>query len=56
MKLTEKLDSLETKVNTFSRDLTAVSTNVDLTMSSISLVQQEQVQVSRKLRGTLGGS
>jgi hypothetical protein len=42
-KLTEKLQSMEQKVDKFSGELGAVQTKVGLTMMSISLVQQEQV-------------
>jgi hypothetical protein len=41
--LTEKLTSLEKKVDSYGGDLGKVQEKVDLAMQSISLVQQEQV-------------
>jgi hypothetical protein len=48
--LTEKLASLEKKVDSYGGDLGKVQEKVDLAMQSISLVQQEQVQVAKTLR------
>jgi hypothetical protein len=49
-KLAEQLQSMEQKMDKFSGDLGAVQTKVDLTMTSISLVQEEQVQVAKFIK------
>jgi hypothetical protein len=55
-KLAEHLHSMEQKVDKFSGELSTVQTKVDLAMSSISLVQQEQVQVAKLLKSGAGAS
>jgi hypothetical protein len=47
-KLSEHLQSMETKVDKFVGDLGAVQSKVDLAMASINLVQQEQVAALMK--------
>jgi hypothetical protein len=42
-KLTDKMTSVERKLESYHGDLTAVQTKVDLMMRSNSLVQQEQI-------------
>jgi hypothetical protein len=42
-KLAKQLQSMEQKMDKFSGDLGVVQTKVDFAMTSISLVQQEQV-------------
>jgi phage-related minor tail protein len=54
--LTEKLASLEKKVDSYGGDLGKVQEKVDLAMQSISLVQQEQVQVAKTLRSQAGAT
>jgi hypothetical protein len=49
-KLTTQLASMEQKVDRFTGDLGMVQTKVDLEMTSINLVQQEQVQVTKLLK------
>jgi hypothetical protein len=53
--LTEKLTSLEKKVDSYGGDLGRVQVKVGLAMQSISLVQQEQITVAKHLK-LLGGS
>jgi hypothetical protein len=47
--LTEKLVTLE-KIDSYGGELSQVQTKVDLVMQSISLVQQEQIQVAKSLK------
>jgi hypothetical protein len=54
--LTEKLASLEKKVDSYGGDLRKVQEKVDLAMQSISLVQQEQVKVAKTLRSQAGAA
>jgi hypothetical protein len=54
--LTEKLLSLEKKVDSYGGDLGKVQEKVDLVMQSISLVQQEQVKVAKSLKLQMGGT
>jgi hypothetical protein len=54
--LTEKLQSMEQKVDKFSGELGVVRTKVDLAMMSISLIQQEQVQVTKFIKAALSSS
>lgn len=49
-KLTEKLGSLEQKMDLYWTNLGKVHAKVDLAMTSISLVQQEQVNVVKVLK------
>ena len=53
-KLTEKLESLEQKVDAYGGDLGQVQAKVDLAMTSLSLVQQEQMNVVKTLRAAHG--
>jgi hypothetical protein len=48
-KLTEQLSFMEEKVDKFTDDLGTVQAKVDLAMTSISLVQQEQVNIAKLL-------
>jgi hypothetical protein len=52
--LTEKLVTLE-KIDSYGGELSQVQTKVDLVMQSISLVQQEQIQVAKSLKLQGGG-
>jgi hypothetical protein len=54
--LTEKLASLEKSVASYGAELGQVQTKVDLTMQSISLVQQEQVLVAKSLKTLSSGA
>jgi hypothetical protein len=51
--LTEKLQSMEQKVDKFSGELGVVRTKVDLAMMSISLIQQEQSSGHKVHQGSL---
>jgi hypothetical protein len=53
--LTEQMLSLEKKVDSHGTDLRKVA-KVDLAMQSISLVQQEQVNVAKPLKQHMGGA
>jgi hypothetical protein len=48
--LPDKMTSMETKIESYHRDLTIVQAKVDLDLQSISLVQQEHVQVAKSLK------
>jgi predicted nucleic acid-binding Zn-ribbon protein len=48
--LPDKMTSMETKIESYRRDLTVVQAKVDLDLQSISLVQQEHVQVAKSLK------
>jgi hypothetical protein len=47
---------MEKKIDKFSGDLAIIRTKVDLVVTSISLVQQEQVQVTKMLKSGVVGS
>jgi hypothetical protein len=54
-KLTEHMSSMEKTMDMFSRDLGAIHTKVDLAITSINPVQQEQVQVAKLMKaGSVG--
>jgi hypothetical protein len=55
-KLTEQLFSMEQKVDKFVRDLGAVKAKVDLVMTSITLVQQEQVNIANFIKSRAGST
>jgi hypothetical protein len=48
--LTSQLASVEKKVDKFAGDPSVVQAKVDLVMTSINLVQQEQVHISKLLK------
>jgi hypothetical protein len=55
-KLTEQLSFMEEKVDKFTDDLGTVQAKVDLAMTSISLVQQEQVNIAKLLSVSAEGT
>jgi hypothetical protein len=55
-KRTERLSCMEAKVDKLSDDLSAVRTKVELVVTSIGLVQQEQVQITELLKCSAAGS
>jgi hypothetical protein len=54
-KLALQLESMECKVDGTTTDLEKVQEKVNLAMTSISIVQEEQVQVVKQLKSIIGG-
>jgi hypothetical protein len=55
-KLTEQLSSMEQKVDKFTGELGVVESKVDLAMTSITLVRQEQVNVTKFIKSGAGST